>query len=214
MMRTDVDRGGADPAEEMTRERTRPRGRSTVELAVAIWGVGGVLLLVLDAIVRLTPIALEPITAGQIGWGSGAAYVVWVVANLYLEGYRGFQRSFTPVLVARAMATASRPRRLWWLAPLIGLGLMHATPSRLRRSWTLVVGIVLMVLAVRLLPAPWRGVVDAGVVAGLLYGSASIVFELARVLRGGPVRVACEFPEEAAADPVSTGDEAHAPATA
>jgi len=38
------------------------------------------------------------------------------------------------------------------------------------------------VMAVRLLPQPWRGIVDCGVVAGLVTGIASVLWFWARAL--------------------------------
>ena len=42
-------------------------------------------------------------------------------------------------------------------------------------SYAVTSGIVLLILAVRLLPQPWHGIVDLGVVAGLSWGLAAIV---------------------------------------
>ena len=44
--------------------------------------------------------------------------------------------------------------------------------------------IVLAVIFVRRLPAPWRSTVDIGVVAGLAWGLVSLLATFARALRG------------------------------
>ena len=43
-------------------------------------------------------------------------------------------------------------------------------------SFLVTSAIIILVLLVRLLPQPWRGIIDAGVVLGLLLGIASIVY--------------------------------------
>src|SRR5690606_4264468 len=103
------------------------RWRAT-ELSIVAWGVGGVLLLLGQAIWRLTPIALDAIhgglTAGQI-----ALCGAWIVVNGYAEGYRAFQLRFSPRVVARAVHLARHPRPLHVaLAPLFCMSFFHATP--------------------------------------------------------------------------------------
>jgi hypothetical protein len=55
------------------------------------------------------------------------------------------------------------------------MGYFYATRKRMIVSWAVTSGIVLLILAVRLLPQPWRGIVDLGVVAGLTWGLVAIV---------------------------------------
>jgi hypothetical protein len=145
----------------------------------------GVGLLLLQAIVRLTPIALEPLLRGSLTTGQALVYGGWVVTSLYTEGYRGFQKAFVPRTVARAfhLARTGRPL-LMALAPLYCMGLIHASRRRLITSWTIVLAITLAVVLVRRLPEPWRGVVDGGVVAGLGYGVVALALAFARALRG------------------------------
>ncbi len=158
-------------------------------LAIATWGVLGVALLLLQAVVRLTPIALEPLRSDGLTAGQAAVYVAWVVTSLYTEGYRGFQKAFVPRTIARAfhLPHVGRPL-LFALAPAFCMGLIHATRRRLLTSWTIVLLIIVAVVLVRQLPPPWRGVVDGGVVAGLLYGIIALAVAFRRAL-GGAVPV-------------------------
>jgi hypothetical protein len=162
-----------------------PPSRAPFSALTATWGVLGVGLLLLQAIVRLTPIALEPLLHGSLTTGQALVYAAWVVTSLYTEGYRGFQKAFVPRTVARAfhLARTGRPL-LMALAPLYCMGLIHATRRRLITSWTIVLAITLAVVLVRRLPEPWRGVVDGGVVAGLGYGVVALALAFARALRG------------------------------
>jgi hypothetical protein len=55
------------------------------------------------------------------------------------------------------------------------MGLMHATTKRKIVSWSVTLGVAAIVAAVKRLPYPWRNIIDAGVVAGLTWGSLSII---------------------------------------
>ena len=66
----------------------------------------------------------------------------------------------------------------WWhflLAPFYSMGLVHATKKRSIVSWSVTIGVAVIVAAVKRLPYPWRNIVDAGVVVGLSWGSLSIL---------------------------------------
>jgi hypothetical protein len=172
-----------------------PRTPATV--MIAIWGVLGVVAVLASAILRLTPLAIEPLQTGMtpLQW---ALYVGWSVFNLYAEGYKGFQRAFVPRAVARAFYVARHPRPLHVvLAPLFCMGLFFATRKRLMLSWGLVIGVTALVALVRGLAQPWRGIVDAGVVLGLTYGTVALMIALVRVLRGRPITVSPQVPEHA-----------------
>jgi hypothetical protein len=54
------------------------------------------------------------------------------------------------------------------------MGLMHATRKRQIVSWSVTLGVASIVAVVKRLPYPWRNIIDAGVVAGLTWGSISI----------------------------------------
>lgn len=54
------------------------------------------------------------------------------------------------------------------------MGLIHATKKRKIVSWSVTTGVAVIVAAVKRLPYPYRNIIDAGVVAGLTWGSISI----------------------------------------
>ncbi len=165
-------------------------------VSVVLWGTGGVMLLVAQGIIRLYPLAIEPVLAGTMTDFQWFAYFAWVVFNTFVEGYRGFQKGFSPRVVVRAIHLAKRPR--WWLlllAPLYCMGLIHATRRRLIASWSLLIGIVSVVMLVRNLGQPWRGIIDGGVVAGLTYGFVVLGVCLVRGLAGRAVEVDPDLPE-------------------
>lgn len=97
----------------------------------------------------------------------------------YVEGYKGFQKKFSPLVVKRSFTLIPGKNQTKWyhflLAPFYSMGLMHATKKRCIVSWSVSLGIAGIVAAVKRLPYPWRNIVDAGVVVGLTWGSLSIL---------------------------------------
>jgi hypothetical protein len=165
--------------------------------AAAVWGVAGVTLLLLSAITRLGAVALEPIQAGALAWWHVALYGGSIVFMAYTEGYRGFQRAWSPRVVARAMHVARNPRPLLVvLAPLVCMGFFHATRRRMIVSWVLTLAILTAVLAVRRLDQPYRGIVDAGVVVGLGWGLVALLWYFGQGLAGRAMPVPADVPGE------------------
>jgi hypothetical protein len=154
-----------------------------VKPLIVAWSVGGVLALLGKAIWQLAPYAWEirhGLTPAQV-----AACAAWCAFMLFAEGYRGFQKAFSPRVVARAFELARNPRWHWvMLGPAYAMALVHARPRRLVVSWILLAGIVALVVLVRRIPQPWRGIVDAGVVLGLAWGAVSIVIFAVRAALG------------------------------
>lgn len=94
-----------------------------------------------------------------------------------MEGYKGFQTKFSPLVVKRSLTLQPGTSKIhhFLLAPLYSMGLFHATKKRQIVSWSVTFGIAAIVAAVKRLPYPWRNIVDAGVVVGLSWGSLSIL---------------------------------------
>ena len=95
-----------------------------------------------------------------------------------MEGYKGFQTKFSPLVVKRSFSLVPGKNGTSWyhflLAPFYSMGLIHATKKRQIVSWSVTIGVAAIVGAVKRLPYPWRNIIDAGVVAGLSWGSISI----------------------------------------
>jgi hypothetical protein len=97
----------------------------------------------------------------------------------YVEGYKGFQTKFAPLVVTRSFTLIPGKYGTKWyhfiLAPPYSMGLIHASRKRKIVSWSVTAGVAAIVAVVKKLPYPWRNIVDAGVVAGLSWGSISIL---------------------------------------
>ena len=142
------------------------------------WGIGGVLFLLIFAIFRLAPMALEleRSAMSEVHW---LALIFSVIYMAYAEGYKGFHLGFAPRVVVRARYLANNPRPLHvLLAPLFCMGYIYATRKRQILSFALTAMIICFVLIARSMPQPWRGIVDAGVVVGLGLGVVSIAYFL------------------------------------
>jgi len=153
-----------------------------------VWGTLGFFALLFEALYRLGPIAWEAMSSPMLAWWHWGSLVLWVAIMAYSEGYRGFQKRFSPRFAARAMLLADSPtlaRGL--LAPLFCMGLFHATRRVLIVSWGIVVGVVLLIILIRQLDQPWRGIVDAGVVVGLAWGLAASVAWVIQAVRRRPL---------------------------
>jgi hypothetical protein len=165
-----------------------------LQFIVYLWGVGGVLALLTNAIVRLAPIAFDAIT-------SGLTPTLWVACALWLlfmgvgEGYRGFQKQFSPRVAKRAMFLSLNPQLPYaLLAPVFCMGLIGATRKRLAVSWSVVTMVTGFIFAVPHLAQPFRGIVDAGVVLGLAWGVvATLVFAVQTAL-GNPPEIPADVP--------------------
>jgi len=141
----------------------------------ALWGVIGTILFLLLAIERLAPHIVEMFHFGlsplQI-----FILIAWVVFMLISEGYQGFQKQFSPRVVARSQYLRKHGTKLQLLAaPLFCMGYFNSSRKRLLVTYTITLLVVSFIILVRLLPTPWRGIVDTGVVLGLSYGIIWIV---------------------------------------
>ncbi|EYF02904.1 hypothetical protein [Chondromyces apiculatus] len=164
-------------------------------VAVVLWGVGGVVLLLAEAIVRLGMLALRLLRTHSLTTAQTVMLVVWTLLICYAEGYRGFQQRFSPRVVARALYIAAHPKPLLVaFAPLVCMGFFHATRRLLIVSWSLLVGIVGLVVLIRFLPPIYRAIVDVGVALALTWGTAAIVVFLVRALAGKPPAISPDVP--------------------
>jgi hypothetical protein len=178
-------------------EALRPRERKGVLFYVVFaWGVGGVLALFARALIRLTPMAWEPIADGSLTAMQVGLYAAWIVFNAYGEGYRAFQKSFSPRVVARAYHLARQPRPFHAVfAPAYCLSLFHANRRGLAVAWIMLLVIIGLVALLRITPQPWRGIVDGGVVVALAWGAIVIVVMAVKALVSGPPPAKMNLPE-------------------
>lgn len=170
----------------------------------SLWGSCGVVYILAKAIKRVVPIALEPFTKAEgvvpLTQVQLAAYIITCLWFAYVEGYKGFQLKFSPLVVSRSftLQPSSSPIHHLLLAPLYSMGLFHATKKRMIISWSVSIGVAAIVAAVKRMPYPYRNIVDAGVVCGLTWGSISILggYIISLVTGIAPIGVDPALPEK------------------
>ena len=162
------------------------QARKQASAPVVVWGLAGIVAILFSAVSRLYPKVEAAMNwdLTPMHWGFA---VWWTVFMLYSEVYRGFYLRFSPCAVARAWHLGRHPRALHVvLAPLFCMGFFHGSRRRLVKSWVLSCLIVCFVLIAHSIPQPWRGLVDLGVVLGLIGGAGTVLWEAVRALRLGP----------------------------
>lgn len=156
----------------------------------AAWGALGVLALLGYGAARVGGVALAGLDYPW-RWPHIAVAVANAVFMAWSEGYRGFQKSFSPRCAARTKWLLEHPAPLpALLAPLFVMGYFAAPVRRLVGVHGLTIGIVLAVIVIHMLPQPWRAALDVGVVIGLVWGMATYAAAVVTTLgaAGYPVR--------------------------
>lgn len=158
--------------------------QSTKHPLGAIWAAVGITLILGGAIFRVTPRVFDAFDVGLSLW-QWVILVAWVGFMLVSEGYRGFQLKFSPRVATRMWYLYQHGRTLdLWLAPLYCIGYYGAPRRRIISSWLLTIGVALIIIVVSQFTQPWRGIIDCGVVLGLLYGLISVYVSIWQKFHG------------------------------
>ncbi len=142
----------------------------------AIWGLCGVCLLLGYGIYRMFPIAVETFDY-SLSWYHWLALHINTIFMAYCKGYRGFQNNFSPRTSARARYLRNHPQKARVIfAPFFCMGYFQANRKRKIITFSATFAIVLLGLLIRYLNQPWRGILDIGVVVGLIWGVVSLIW--------------------------------------
>ncbi len=161
----------------------------------AVWGFGGAFALIAFAVWRLTPVAIESLTypLTTLQWTALIANIIYM---LHAEGYKGFQQAFAPRVAARTLYIHDNPTtKRVILAPLFIMGYFDSTRKRMLVTYALTTMIITLVIIVRQIDQPWRGIIDAGVVAGLIWGLTSMLYFIRQALSSKPYNFSPEVEE-------------------
>ncbi len=147
---------------------------SAVGMFGAAWGLLGVTYIIGSAVFRLAPYMVASFDYQWNLW-HWVLFVGFTFFMAYGEGYKGFQKAFSPRVAARALYLSKHPTPLRViLAPLFCMGFFGATRKRKIVTWCLTTGIIILIIIVRQLSQPWRGIIDFGVVLGLAWGTIAL----------------------------------------
>jgi hypothetical protein len=107
-----------------------------------VWGLAGFILLLVYTIIRLTPLAIEAFMF-EFRWDHWVVLLLNTTFMAYAEGYRGFQKGFSPRVAARAKYLNSHPNLLYaLLGPLYCMGYFHITKRRQISTIALTIAII------------------------------------------------------------------------
>jgi hypothetical protein len=163
----------------------RSSGDSTAAKLIAAFGLVQVTLFLGAAISRVTPYAWNAWTTGMLSPAQKVLFVGWSALMLYSEGYKGFHLRFCPRVVGRAIELGRRPRPLYLVLALpYCLTLFAATRRQLVARWVFIACLYTLIAVVRLVAQPWRGILDAGVVVGLVWGVVGLWWFFGQYLAG------------------------------
>tara|TARA_X000000368_G_C22935368_1_gene669621 strand:- start:481 stop:1005 length:525 start_codon:yes stop_codon:yes gene_type:complete len=135
-----------------------------------IWGFSSFIFLLIFALIRLSDIAIDSFNY-DYNFYHWAALICNGLFMAYSEGYKGFQKSFSPRLAARLkyLYEKGNPIELI-LAPLFCMSFFNAPKKRIFISIALTILIIGFIIFFHKLPQPWRGILDVGVLIGLTWG--------------------------------------------
>ncbi|WP_136078394.1 hypothetical protein [Pontiella desulfatans] len=161
----------------------------------ALWGIAGLSLILGRGLHSMLPFVSE-LEETPFGWIHWSALAVSLLFMGYAEGYKGFQLKFSPRAAARALYLKNNPTLVRAVfAPFFCIGFFHATRKRKMIAYSLTTMIVLLIIFVRQLPQPWRGIIDAGVLLGLGWGLVSFWIFAAKAFFGKGYDVSPETPD-------------------
>lgn len=160
----------------------------------SLWAIVGFSLLILFAIIRLGKISLESFDYNY-QWFHWLTLLLSIIVMAYSEGYKGFQLKFSPRFAARCRHLRHHPTTLHIaLAPLFCMGFFHTTRARKIATVTLSLLILGFIQIAHLLPQPWRGILDLGVVTGLIWGLLSLYVNLFKAFGSAAFDHSAELP--------------------
>ncbi|MEE8281112.1 MAG: hypothetical protein V3R50_01930 [Gammaproteobacteria bacterium] len=173
------------------------RRRDVLNMFAAVWGTAGLSGVLIFAIYRLGRISLAAVEFDWHLW-----HWIALIANLlfmaYAEGYRGFQRRFSPRSAARAFYLYQHGRLLdGLLAPLFCAGYFAASRRTMLVVWIGTAVIIVLVLMLQQIEQPWRGIIDWGVVVGLTWGVLAFWVMLIQTFSAGRYLYSPDIPGHA-----------------
>lgn len=142
----------------------------------AVWGMLGIMFIVSYALYRLSFLAAEAFTETLtvLQW---IVLIVWCAYMIHSEGIKGFAKSFSPRAAARAQYISRHGN--WHqilFAPIFCFGYYQTNRRRLIGIYALTLGIIGLIIIIRLMVQPWRGIIDSGVVLGLSIGLVTLFY--------------------------------------
>lgn len=140
-----------------------------------VWAVVGVVVMLMYAVLRMSVHAFAALEY-DLSVFQLSVLLINCAFMAYSEGYKGFHLSFSPRFAARAKYIY-RKGDVWQMlmSPLFCFGYFGTTRAKQVIAFILTGALVTLVVFMRYMPQPWRGILDAGVVVGLSLGIISLI---------------------------------------
>lgn len=162
----------------------------------ALWGIIGICFILGSAIFRLSDIGLEAFSY-SLSWYHWVIAIAWTAFMAIGEGYRGFQKGFSPRVAARIAYLQRNPTVLRLiLAPLFCMGYFDIQRKRQIITFAITLTIIAVVQIVHLFVQPWRGLIDIGVVVGLAWGLISLLIFTVQAFTNPSFQHSPQMPEQ------------------
>lgn len=144
-----------------------------------VWAGVGVSVILFSAMYRLSAHVLEFFYLPTLSVKDILLASIWTIFMAYSEGYKGFQKGFSPRVAARTKYLFDQPSIINSVfAPFFVMGFFNSVKKRLITVWLLTSLIFILVMVVKYIPQPWRGIIDMGVLIGLAWGLLSFYYSL------------------------------------
>ena len=153
------------------------KNHTTVKGTIAvIWAIIGLLVLLVFACWRLSAYTIDAFSM-PLSWLHWLVFIAWAIFMAHGEGYKGFQKKFSPRFAARCKYLSHSASWLQLLlAPIFCMAYFHAPKKRVIATYALTLMIIVFIFSFRLIPQPWKGLLDFGVVLGLAWGIVSTIY--------------------------------------
>ena len=140
------------------------------------WAILGLILLLGFACWRLSAYTIESFSM-PLTWIHWLVFFIFTIFMAHGEGYKGFQKKFSPRFAARCKYLSHSASLIQLLlAPLFCMAYFHAPKKRVIATFALTLMIILFIFLFRMIPQPWKGLFDFGVVLGLAWGMLSTLY--------------------------------------
>jgi hypothetical protein len=147
-----------------------------IGIIAVIWAIIGLFALLGFACWRLSAYTIDSFSM-PLDWLHWVVFIAWAIFMAHGEGYKGFQKKFSPRFAARCKYLSHSATWLQvLLAPLFCMAYFHAPKKRVIATYALTLMIIVFIFSFRLIPQPWKGLLDFGVVLGLAWGIISTVY--------------------------------------
>ncbi|MFL2859727.1 MAG: hypothetical protein ACJ0BW_03170 [Pontiellaceae bacterium] len=137
------------------------------------WGFIVISYFILHGLSCVFTYAIE-LNINDLNWYELTSLIIIVILLTYSEGYKGFQKSFSPRTARRLNSIMLKPTIFRVIfSPLISMGFIESSRKLKYISYGITIMIITFIILIENLSNPWRAIIDFGVLIGLGWGLIS-----------------------------------------